>query len=462
MKLAQQVVKSAAGQGILKLWANVSGQFFEKVQSTYPYLVEANIRSLGEATADLLARGDTDSKNFADSQYPNLPLDALADPVFKALYEVGAINLHRSGSVIVEPTPASLFQGLARLALRPRYLFGIVNSVRVSRGMPILTEVEFCSLNRDYFDAVRRGISLTLGDHWYAILHRSASLMHGAVVLPCLSLRRSQEFYEEGIKFYRNQGESEVFIFSTTSGLIIPQEFRGDAAKNTYRYNYFTKGLLGNTQCIRIYQWERYRTSKALATGYNKLTDRASRQQYLEEAYETLRHFANANRLAIYEVDHFSSWKEWHTLSGPRRQQLSIRSEHGRGAIGHGVLYDAAAFRARSDLLKGASAAASLAVVASGKSDILEDYGPAFAVAAAACSILGYGTQFLPKLIQEPVLKKCKAETSNPEVRPIKRLGKSISHSSIMHIVDHLLYDGLKLLSSDDRTAVPDPTREKR
>jgi len=273
------------------------------------------------------------------------------------------------------------------------------------------------------------------------------------VVLPCTRLPHSQEFYEEGINFYRGQGaDSEVFVFSTTSGLVIPREFRGDASKNHYRYRYFTQGILGETACLRFYQWERYRTAKEFASAYLALGKRDARDAYLQEARDTLGRFSDASKLAIYECDHFDAWKDWHTLVGPQKQQLSIRPEKGTGAIGHGVLYDAAGFKRRSDLFADfarLTTAAGVGGMLEGGRAFVTTFGPAMAVAASACALLGLSTQRIGQLIRDPILDKCRREKERPGVRVIKAHGESLKSAEIAHIVDELLNVGQIILKSE-------------
>ena len=107
MKTVREILTSAGGarKSIFNTWAKISAEYFEAVARVYPGLVEANIRSVCKATVDLIQKGDTDDSSIGQSQYRRLPLDQLRDPVFQALYEVGAIDLNRSGDPVVEPNP---------------------------------------------------------------------------------------------------------------------------------------------------------------------------------------------------------------------------------------------------------------------------------------------------------------------------------------------------------------------
>jgi hypothetical protein len=465
MKLIKQILAAAKATpgGLLKSWAKVCSSFFETVTQIYPHLIKTNLEGLSSATLDLIEKGETDNPSITRSQYPNLPLSEFSDPVFQALYELGAVQLHPSGVPVVDPTPAVLLRGLARLALPKKFLIGIVNASRSFRGYPPLTESEFDALDKEMFFYLRRGIEKSFGEGWFVLLDKGAKLLHRAMVLPCLRLRGSQEFYEEGINFYSNQGsDSEVYIYSTTSGLIIPREFKGDANKNLYRYNYFTKGILGHTSCNRIYQWELFRTATELARGYNNCTTNQEKQSYLSDACNTLRRFGKAPNLAIYEVDNFESWKEWFTLIGPEKQQLSIRPKEKKGIIGHGISFDAIAFRKRSDLLRDIGIILSGAGVISssfGHHSFLNDYGPAFEVAAASCLFTSAVTERIGRLLREPVLRKARIERDSSElpgsnVRRIKQLGEKIEERKIIDTVDRLLEAGNNLLTHEQQKKI--------
>ncbi len=452
MKLVKQILSSAAAtrRGLLRTWATVCSGFFGTVADMYPHLVKANLEDFALPTLDLIERGETDDPSITKPQYPRLPLDELSDPAFKALYEVGAVQIHASGDPVVEPAPAVLLRGLARLALPRKFLLGIVNATRISRGLEGLSETEFDALDQEMFAALRRGLSRTLGDGWFMMLNRGSSLLHGAMILPCTRLPRSQEFYEEGIKFYCNQGaDSEVFIFSTTSGLVVPREFTGDASKNHYRYQYFIKGILGRTSCNRIYQWERYRTAKELARGYKKCASNEAKAKYRNDAYKTLSRFSKAPNLAIYEVDHFTPWKEWFTLVGPQKQQLSIRGENKKGKIGHGIAFDASSFRKRADFFRDLArvlGAAGVSTVAFSGPSFLKNYGPAFAVAAASSLILSSAAERVGQVLREPVLKKCRNDRETKDVRLVKDLRAVLHKSQVVETIDGLLENGLRIL----------------
>lgn len=450
MRLVQEILSATrvARDTTINSWSRICSVFFDSVAASYPYLVETNIRDIGGATLDLLENGTTDDHSIRNAQYPPLQVSRLEEPALRALYEVGALHIDPSGNPVVEPSPAALFRGLARLALPVKNLTGIVNSVRKWRGQPPLTASEFSDLDSEVFVALKNGLHRSLGEYWFRSLNRASYLTGRAYILPCTPLRGSQEFYEEGITFYRGQGsDAAVYIYSTTSGLIIPSEFHGDASKNHYRYQYFTEGILGRTAAYRIYQWERYRTAKGLATGYVQASDASAKTLYRDQAIETLCRFADSINLAILETDHFDLWKEWHTLVGPRRQQISIRSEDLKGKIGCGIVYDAEAFRARADFARNAGRVIGLygtIGVASG-CDLFRTYGPAVAVAAAACALLSTGFERLARLIRDPLI--CKCAQDRDAVREIKQLGKPLSPPEVEAVVDDLLATGLRILT---------------
>lgn len=106
-----------------------------------------------------------------------MTIEHYQDPAFQALYEVGAVNLDRSGDPVVEPNPASLLRGLVHLALPRNFPFGIVNATRASRGLADLTEKEFDDLDHYLFDSLRKGSKRCIGDHWFGALNRGSYLL---------------------------------------------------------------------------------------------------------------------------------------------------------------------------------------------------------------------------------------------------------------------------------------------
>ncbi len=455
MRFVKRIVQGAKAtrKGILKVWGGLCETYFDAVSSAYPELVEANVRELGDPTIDLLESGETNNDAIDNPQYPRLSLDPFGDPAMRALYEVGAIRLHPSGDPIVEPSPVALLRGLARLALPRRFLIGIVNASRQRRGDPPMNNSEFADIDRELFEALRRGLVRSLGERWFGALNKGAYYLHRSMALPCMRLPHSQEFYEEGINFYREQGvDADVFIYSTTSGLIIPREFRGDETKNHYRYQYFKKGILGTSSCIRVYQWERYRTARELSLGYEQTSTESQKKEYLNESYDTLARFANAKNILINEVERFSTWKSWCTLVGPQRQLLSIRDKDQKRKIGHGIAYDAIPFKKRADLLADAAKVISAAGVLGatiGKEEFVKQYGPAVVIAAAACAVGSVATRRLSSCLRRPILKRCDEDRKSPDTHMIKDVGQILSRDKVVKIVDGLLNDGIRIHESE-------------
>ena len=455
MRFVKRLIEGAKAtrQSILRVWGGLCESYFDTVSSVYPELIEANVRELGDPTIELLESGETSYDKIDKPQYPSLSLGHFRDPATRALYEVGALRLHPSGDPVVEPSPVALLRGLARLALPQRFLIGIVNAVRQRRGDSPLNDVEFADMDGELFEALRRGLVRSVGARWFSALNQGAYYLHRSMALPCTRLPHSQEFYEEGINFYRGQGvDADVFIYSTTSGLVIPREFRGDASKNHYRYQYFTKGILGTTACTRVYQWERYQTARELALGYGQASTETQKQEYLNESYNTFARFANAKNILINEVERFSTWKSWCTLVGPQRQLLSIRDRDQKLKIGHGFAYDASPFKKRADLLTDAAkvigGAGALGAMI-GKEEFVKQYGPAVAVAAAACAVGGVATRRLSSCLRMPLLRMCSEDRESLATRIIKDVGQTLSREEVMKIVDGLLDDGIRILESE-------------
>jgi hypothetical protein len=455
MKFVKRLVDAVktTRRGILKTWGGLCESYFDVVSSTYPELIEMNVRELGSPTVELLEYGETSDEAIEKPQYPRLALDPLDDPATRALLEVGAIRLHPSGDTVVEPSPGALIRGLARLALPTRFLIGIVNSARQRRGDPPLSDAEFGSMDRELFESLRRGLRRSIGEGWFGALNQASYHLHRRMALPCTPLPNSQEFYEEGINFYRGQGaDAEVFVYSTTSGLVIPREFRGDASKNHYRYQYFTRGVLGTSACTRVYQWERYRTARELALGYERAGTQNRQRQYLEESFDTLARFADAKNISIHEAKHFSSWKSRCTLVGPERQFLSIRDKDQQLKIGHGIAYDVGPFEKRSDLLRDAAnlinGAGALGTVI-GEAELVMEYGPAVAVAAAACAVGGVATKRLSSCLRIPLLRMCKEDCESSDTQVIKDVDEALTRDEVVSVVDGLLSDGSRILESE-------------
>lgn len=184
MKIVQEILSAtrAARDTAIKSWSRICSAFFDSVAASYPHLVETNIRRIGTATLDLLEHGATDDPFIRNAQYPPLQVSRLEEPALRALYEVAALHIDPSGNLVVEPSPAALLRGLARLALPAKFLTGIVNAARKWRGQSPLTASEFRDLDAEVFVALKNGLHRSLGEQWFCALNRASYLAGRAYV----------------------------------------------------------------------------------------------------------------------------------------------------------------------------------------------------------------------------------------------------------------------------------------
>ena len=412
--------------------------------------MQSNIKNQVESTLHIFETGCAHPR-FSEPQYPDFPLDPFIDPVIKALYVVGAIQISKAGLPVIDPTPSVLLRGVVRLALPADFLFGLVNAVRTRRGSEPLQCSDFDAINKELFQAIRQGFQDALGDAWFTVLTDGAYIAERTFILPVTNLRHSQEFYELGINVYQDQSaDAKVYTYSTTSGIVIPREFYGDDKKNKYRYTYFTDGILGKTSCPTVYQWERYRTAKALAAGYDEQLTAKAKESYVKQACDILARFTGAANLTICEVDHFSMWKNWCSIIGPHRQQLSVRDEKSKGAVGHGVLFDSEAFLKRKDLLN--KAACFLNRLGQGPRvpfDFFQHFGPACMVLASGAEFLGEATSRIANLLIDPPYRRCQQSHEKEGNHLIKQKDKVLSKKNVRVIVESLIKDGERILSTE-------------
>lgn len=141
--------------------------------------------------------------------------------------------------------------------------------------------------------------------------------------------KQATDFYNDVCRFYHNSAE-KVYVFSTTSGLVIIDEYRGnmELGKNPYRKVYFDQ--IYKTDIEVHYQLDPRTTIRCLQD---------SKWRFEENA----EHFGRIMRkpnIEITEAD-FSkaSWKKYYTLSSPT---IGVNfSTRGKGKkIQHGISVD--------------------------------------------------------------------------------------------------------------------------
>jgi len=121
-------------------------------------------------------------------------------------------------------------------------------------------------------------------------------------------IKGSEDVYELGAPLYRNRSEVS-FTFSTTSGLIIPLEYKGGqrSHKNPLRRKYFDEGLLNPlaSRMKRYYQWNLSTTARALFQDYQMAMDG---ELWKQEATNLLTKAFNVKNLEISEADFENSF----------------------------------------------------------------------------------------------------------------------------------------------------------
>jgi len=109
--------------------------------------------------------------------------------------------------------------------------------------------------------------------------------------------------YELGPTMYRDEAHS-LFVFSRTSGLIIPSEYYGDADNNPYRRIYFDEGILGDSgRNLKIYyQWNQPTTAIRLFEGFAAAERVGAGDKYKTNAADILSKFFRHRNIQISEA----------------------------------------------------------------------------------------------------------------------------------------------------------------
>jgi len=152
-------------------------------------------------------------------------------------------------------------------------------------------------------------------------------------------LQDSLVFYNRSLALYSPEAGS-MNIFSTSSGIVIPEEYRGDQIKkkNPYRRKYFNVGIGSPNayQLPKYYQWDSEVTAKNL---WKRYLEAKKSREYIDEAVGVLAKFLQVPNLEITEAPFREEpWKVFFTLVSDKTLVLSERGEARK--INHGFMVD--------------------------------------------------------------------------------------------------------------------------
>jgi hypothetical protein len=175
------------------------------------------------------------------------------------------------------------------------------------------------------------------------------------------SLRNSDDFYDSKVLYQKNRN---VYVFATTSGLMVPEEYygsllsrklrtknKGVAEKNPLRLSYFNDGILHGIRngCRVHYQFDIKRTSAAFKQGYMYADEK---NKYLEAASTILFEYFNEPEIeisqSVFEEEGSilkNDWRNWLTLVSEKYVVLSARQPETKKMV-HGLILDSNLFNA--------------------------------------------------------------------------------------------------------------------
>ena len=175
------------------------------------------------------------------------------------------------------------------------------------------------------------------------------------------SLRTSDDFYDSKMLYQKNRN---VYVFATTSGLIVPEEYygallptklatisKGVEAKNPLRLSYFNDGILHGLRsgCRVHYQFDMKRTGDAFRQGYKNANDK---NIYVEEASNILLDYFKEPNIeisqSVFEEEGSLlkfDWRNWLTLISEKYVVLSARQPETKKMV-HGLILNSDLFNA--------------------------------------------------------------------------------------------------------------------
>jgi hypothetical protein len=149
-------------------------------------------------------------------------------------------------------------------------------------------------------------------------------------------------FYEQAISLYTPSSE-KIYIYSTTSGLVVPEEYFGDTRqmKSDYRRKYFDTGIAGKQagELPKLYQWDKDTTARSLWEGFRRKSKDGFGDMYKKSAADILTQFLMVPNLEISEASFDSApWKKYMTLNTAKSILFSVRDKEIKQKIAHGFL----------------------------------------------------------------------------------------------------------------------------
>ncbi len=167
------------------------------------------------------------------------------------------------------------------------------------------------------------------------------------------------DFYFSGVRYYKKPEfeRNKYYIFSTTSGIVLPEEKAGssfwdtsipipalfDASqKNPFRESYF-ESLGGASKRDRYYFFEWDRTSSAFQSTLAQIRQHSPHpdrdaQLYRDLAVASVDSFLRKRRFGLFGVQKFPEEYRYFTLGNGRAALLSGRDPNRHDSIGHGFM----------------------------------------------------------------------------------------------------------------------------
>jgi len=285
------------------------------------------------------------------------PLDAQTDTSLEALHLLGGVSLSpdsRTVALFLSPrmlTQAFSIATLLESASRAKH----IKTISAIRGSSVTLdearEMETRSV-KPFADAVRE----VLRQH---ALQAVPTAWRGSTLatLSVELLPTATDFYEAGIDYYRDSAGRgrEHYIFATTSGILLPQDYYGSAYferinpapelaeesdKNPKREDYF-KALADVRGRPRSYFFEIKRAGTAFYKTVGKLQEIAGKDaadRYRNHSKDTIARFLQLSGFGLIGVNEFPPEYDYLTLGNGRHMFLSGRDrEERKEKIGHGL-----------------------------------------------------------------------------------------------------------------------------
>ena len=192
--------------------------------------------------------------------------------------EIGLFEQSKKKNIAIRTNLSLFFPVLNRLTYSAAFIQGL--TIKAKQG--------FSSELHKIIDKAKQ-LPQNLKDELYKLsINTSRYLMLNEYRLTG-NMKDKINIYESGPVYYTSENQS-LFVFASTSGLVIPTEYTGEIDRQYLRRSYFENGFFGSDARLlnRYYQWDRKETALELYKNHEDANNAGKGDQFVDQSANTL------------------------------------------------------------------------------------------------------------------------------------------------------------------------------